>query len=536
MKRFTLLPTALLVLFAVSSFVSAQDTPAEKVLRNYGYGATFQNIAPFTADLEPVEVAGKRKPVQTAEWLRVDRQQLAGVLADQPETIRFQLPSSAVGALELDLVRAEVTSAGFFVTTSDGKDVPYKDGVHYRGIVSGRHDTLVALSIFEEHIMALIKTPEEGELVLGRYGNKGDRHVLYNAKDLENMPDFTCSAEEPAGYRKEMERLLTETRSHGKSTKCVEVYFECDYAMYLENGSTTATVNFVTGMFNQVATIYANESITTTVKNTFVWTSPDSYSTSSSVTALNQFRGTSHSADLAHLLARGASGLGGVAWINGLCSSYGYAYSNINSTYANYPTYSWTVMVVAHEMGHNLGSPHTHSCSWSGGALDNCYPTEGSCSSGPPPPAGGGTIMSYCHLTSYGINPAAGFGTQPGNLIRNTVNNASCLSTCGGGGPSCSGTQYSGSLSGTGQQQFQPNGTYYYSGSGTHTGALTGPGSADFDLYLWKWNGSSWVAVASSTSPTSTENISYNGTSGYYAWRVYSYSGSGSYTLCLNTP
>ncbi len=103
--------------------------------------------------------------------------------------------------------------------------------------------------------------------------------------------------------------------------------------------------------------------------------------------------------------------------------------------------------------------------------------------------------------------------------------------------PSCSGTTYTGSLSGTGANAYQPDNSYYYSStSGTHTGALTGPSSADFDLYLQKWNGSSWANVASSLGTTSTENISYSGTAGYYRWRIYSYSGSGSYTLCTTRP
>ncbi|RCK75921.1 MAG: Alkaline serine exoprotease A precursor [Ignavibacteriae bacterium] len=101
----------------------------------------------------------------------------------------------------------------------------------------------------------------------------------------------------------------------------------------------------------------------------------------------------------------------------------------------------------------------------------------------------------------------------------------------------CTGTKYTGTLSGTGASQIQPNGTYYYSSvSGTHKGCLIGPSNADFDLYLQKWNGLTWANVASSTSSTSYENISYTGTSGYYRWRIYSYSGSGSYEFYLIKP
>jgi serine protease len=97
-------------------------------------------------------------------------------------------------------------------------------------------------------------------------------------------------------------------------------------------------------------------------------------------------------------------------------------------------------------------------------------------------------------------------------------------------------TQYSGSLSGTGQSEVQPNGNWYQTGSGTHRGWLEGPANADFDLELYRWNGSSWVKVAEGTTPDSSEYVEYTGNAGYYYWRVRSYSGSGSYDLWLQTP
>nr|WP_255783936.1 S8 family peptidase [Lysobacter chinensis] len=110
-------------------------------------------------------------------------------------------------------------------------------------------------------------------------------------------------------------------------------------------------------------------------------------------------------------------------------------------------------------------------------------------------------------------------------------------STGGGGDAPCTGcTHYSGSLSGTGSSQVQPGGTYYQAAAGTHQGWLRGPSGTDFDLELYRWNGFSWSKVAESITPTSEESISYNGSTGYYYWRVLSYSGSGSYDLWLDTP
>jgi subtilisin family serine protease len=103
--------------------------------------------------------------------------------------------------------------------------------------------------------------------------------------------------------------------------------------------------------------------------------------------------------------------------------------------------------------------------------------------------------------------------------------------------PACSYAEsYAGSLSGGGDYDYHPNGTYFYSGSGTHRGCLVGPDGTDFDLYLWKWNGSSWQTVARGITSDSTEDVVYQGSAGYYVWRVESYSGSGSYRFSMTRP
>src|SRR5215210_7765499 len=128
-----------------------------------------------------------------------------------------------------------------------------------------------------------------------------------------------------------------------------------------------------------------------------------------------------------------------------------------------------------------------------------------------------GTSMATPHVAGVAAlylqgNPSASPATVAGQIINTATTGVltgigtgspnrllySLLTTSGGGGAPCTScTLYTGSLSGTGSYQYQPNGTYYYSSvSGYHKGWLRGPTSgADFDLYLQKWNGSSWVIV-----------------------------------------
>jgi serine protease len=149
--------------------------------------------------------------------------------------------------------------------------------------------------------------------------------------------------------------------------------------------------------------------------------------------------------------------------------------------------------------------------------------------------SGAGAVVNH----TYGSS-----GTFTVSLtVRDTANQSDVESksvtvTGGGGGAPCTScTAYTGTLSGTGDADYHPNGSYYYSSvSGTHRGWLSGPTGTDFDLYLQKWNGFYWATVARSEGVTSEEQIAYSGTAGYYRWRVYSYAGSGSYTFYLQKP
>ena len=107
----------------------------------------------------------------------------------------------------------------------------------------------------------------------------------------------------------------------------------------------------------------------------------------------------------------------------------------------------------------------------------------------------------------------------------------------GSSAPCSNCARYTGSLSGSGQAQVQPNGDYYTSNrAGFQRGWLEGPANADFDLELYRWNGSAWVRVARSINTGSSEQVAYNGSAGYYYWRIVSYSGSGSYQFWMQQP
>lgn len=371
--------------------------------------------------------------LKDASFLELDANTLQSWLSTDAPQVHLSLPQSSRSELLLELSEVSLLTDDFKITTDKGDfDMSqFKGAKFYKGIVKGHSESLVSLSVLEDQVIGMISIDGVSQIL--HKMEKEEVYILYYTDDLMVSHPFTCGVEEDdIESRGGEEADESSGDDKGQTIPCIRVYLECDHALFTEKGGVVNAANWIAAVFNNVAALYQLESIVLTLSEVFVWTSKDPYSTKSSVTALNQFRTVrkNFNGDIAHLAALGGRSLGGVAWLDVICNTgYRYGYSNIHSTYEDIPVFSWSVEVIAHEIGHNLGSRHTHWCGWQGGPIDDCYNPEGKCLPGPAP-EDGGTIMSYCHLSGDGINFNKGFGTQPGDRIRSRVVNASCLISC----------------------------------------------------------------------------------------------------------
>ena len=112
------------------------------------------------------------------------------------------------------------------------------------------------------------------------------------------------------------------------------------------------------------------------------------------------------------------------------------------------------------------------------------------------------------------------------------VGNAWTAVGVAGSSSTCTTSAYSGSFSKSSKSVYLPSSSGSSVTVSAQTVAMTGPSSTNFDVYLQKLSGRSWSTVASGTGSTSTENISYTGTSGTY--RVYATTKSGTGTYAIN--
>jgi hypothetical protein len=415
----------------------------------------FRDIDLFTASGDAVSDPELDKFAKNVTKLTISETALNSLFTEKPDNIIFSIPSGDGNTnVKLELVRVNILDKDFRITSiNEGvvKRENYTPGVHYRGIIKGNENSLASVSIFPEFVMGIVSN-NDGNFNLGSVkdsqGNFTSEYIYYNESDLVKKNLFKCGVDDIDQnlriYNPNNDNPVPNSYDNPSGLNdTIRSFFLCDFKMYQDNGSSLNNVaQFVEGMYNNVVTLYRNENINTSISEIRVYTSQDPYAIYSAsddiLFAFGQNTQDNFYGDLAHLLSTRPDGLGGIAWINILCIPYQaqesagrFAFSNIDNNYTPYPTHSWTVNVVTHEMGHNVGSNHTHACAWPTltgggiGAIDSCYFAEGNCFSGKRPRLNG-TIMSYCHLEGS-INFLNGFGPLPGDTIRLRYQQAGCV-------------------------------------------------------------------------------------------------------------
>lgn len=423
--------------YVFSSSVNAQNRQPEDFLYNLFLSS-------------PDELKSVENYVSSSQTLELDITVLQSIVDKAPKRLDMGIPNGS-GYLSLSLERVDVLSEDFILRTSDGATFHKNDfyNSHYRGHIKGDSSSVVAISFNESSVQGLF-TNTQGNYVLAPHGKKG-QHILYNEAALKKSQDFNC-------YSNDLKNNISKfnysmTKGSTSNLPPVNIFIECERKLYVDLNSDIDQVQaFVSNLILETASIYLIDEVEILLSEVFVWTTVDPYSEIYSMydlldkfgeTREGQFQG-----DIAHLITSRFVG-GGLAWLDELCRSHRtfeadwdndgveethykgpYAVSSgLSTQYSPFPTYSWNLNVFGHEMGHTLGSPHTHACVWgpSGDqAIDNCYQTEGGCNEGPAP-TNGGTMMSYCHISSEGKNLSLGFGAEPGGLIRSKIENAACL-------------------------------------------------------------------------------------------------------------
>lgn len=363
--------------------------------------------------------------------LTINEVLIENILAERPAELHVNIPLSNDTSIKLDLTKVDLFKHdGVSHLVSDPEcEIWFDHQTHYWGQIEGKGNSLTAISFSESGLRGLIQF--NGDLYnISKHRTK-QYYLLYKEQDILYPKETHCETNDNIHWiGKESDAIVTRTEN-----QCVGVYIELDHDLVLSLGSVMEAFDHFAAVFNQVALLYANEGIDIFLSEVLIWDTEDPYMGSSALNNLYTFRDRisgDYNGDIAHLV--GKKGSGGVAYIDALCNKfYAVGYSDIKSGYQEIPVYSWAVEVLTHEIGHTLGSKHTHACAWNGNntAIDGCGHEAGYSEGCEAPIPTKGTIMSYCHLLDdVGIDFSLGFGLQPGNLLREKVAEAGCLSSC----------------------------------------------------------------------------------------------------------
>jgi len=381
------------------------------------------------------------------------------LLLAKSEYLELTIPVDATHELELELEKATIFTDDFVLKTSSGiKDYDFAArNIFYHGKVIGKEATLASVAIQEGEVFVYIQD-NQGVYTLSKRVEE-DGYVLYNEKRQINNLGFDCDTSDDLP----LEVASVKQPNLEKANNCpIPVYIEVDNEGYQEFGDVDATSSYVINVFNQIIGLYEFYGMKMAISGIKIWDTSDPFGDSQVFKnrgqVLNDFGlhlKDDYNGRLAHLISVSSNGsVGGVAHVDVLCSDYipdapwgtsgPYAFSEVLTTYEAFDeqlfTYSYSVGIVAHELGHNFGSRHTHACIWGSGQneqIDDCGNVS-AFENGDTPQGSAcfdnnnrkipteGTIMSYC-------NTGIRFHPQPLAVIKTNYDEAQndCPSSCG---------------------------------------------------------------------------------------------------------
>jgi hypothetical protein len=333
----------------------------------------------------------------------------------------FPLDAATQVDLVMEAVPATSRGAKVVVVEEGGRErsVPRLARI-WRGRVEGDPESSVFLADSPAGTFGWVETDGRHH-VISSGDPLGDRTIVVfdmrgpAAEHIQWLP-FDCAVDE---IKQPFADLIPEPEQGGVAgavCRTVEIALDTDHEFLgLFGGSTAAAQGYLDTLVAAANEIFRRDcNVQLRVTFSRLWTDEDPWDQNGLTSQFYEFTNywsDNHAdveRDIAHLLSGRALG-GGVAWVGAACSqSAGYALSSNLAGFFPTPLIdhshlNWDIKVFTHEIGHNLGTLHTHTAQQYSPPLDDCYLPDdsglGACTQ-----AWSGTIMSYCQLCPGGMS------------------------------------------------------------------------------------------------------------------------------------
>ncbi|MFH2036474.1 MAG: M12 family metallo-peptidase [Candidatus Zixiibacteriota bacterium] len=327
-------------------------------------------------------------------------------------TVAFPISPSEFLNLELERMHIVSEDAEFVIYEKDGNiPISKPEVVTYRGKIAGQPLSDVYLALTGQGSGNGFITTESGEqyfisqdpMKIGQKDNGG--LVVIKGTSVGGYPEFKqfCQAIMPEGLEFN-EKGIEEWVPASAGPGILNLALECDQAYVDLFSDQDAAVYYAVQVIGAISYIYTRD-LDMKLMIKFFRIYPN-YTEPFDINEISTYRqywwnyeDDSDRYNIIHLLSgRRTTSFGGIAYVGGTCGNWAWSITAyINGSFI-YPletpsVFSWDINCPAHEMGHNMGAPHTHDENW-------FYPTIDDCGNGLP---GRSTLMSYCH-TYPGVN------------------------------------------------------------------------------------------------------------------------------------
>lgn len=433
-----------------------------------------QMFVPVTLKDQPrAQLTGFHRPVMMQNSVA---RSVFDVARQQVTITNFPLAWNSNATLVLERTRSVVdANTEFYTHTKQGRMAfKVRPVISYRGTVDGDPSTMVSIHYSEGDVTGFVQSANGQRTVIGRDYSLprqadaslhaiADESVMFG---IDPLTRFVCGNEQlPVDTDKTARMMSIPGKPKGKAVEgsqndylrelklAVVLREDIDSVMKRRGDTDEEIAQYFVKIVAAMAQVYEQELDALMYMGYFEkYTTEEPsgyfYDGRSPGEMLNEFskdwsrRMNNVDRSVAHLYALirpvGGSFVGGVAYLNGLCNKRdggGYGVSTVYLNATDIPgepsrsnAFVWDVFVAAHEIGHNVGSPHTHTCFWSP-PVDTCQVRSDigdACYTDPSlRRVILGTIMSYCHLVNGSRTPLT-FGSKVAERMRGWIAAGSC--------------------------------------------------------------------------------------------------------------